>query len=95
MRTQFAGQGLCYSDLRDAEDINSMNRHICRFAYESVFANKPGFDGLVKQYANVSPVIQIESILVSPGRHLLSSEYIWGNRTRKPKWDPKNNNRCC
>ncbi len=89
MRSQFAGQGLHYSDLRDVEDINSMNRHICRFAYESVFANKPGFDGLVKQYANVSPVIQTESIMVSPGRYLLSSEYVWGNRTRKPKWDQR------
>ena len=95
MRSQFAGQGLRYSDLRDVEDINSMNRHICQFAYESVFANKPGFNELVKQYANVSPVIQAESILVSPGRYLLSSEYVWGNRTRKPKWDQKINNQCC
>jgi len=65
-----------------------MNRQICRFAYESVFASKPGFDKLVKEHADVSPVIWTETIPAPSGQHLLC-QYVWGERTRKPKWKPR------
>ena len=87
-RDQFACHGLCYGELSDVTTVETMNRQICRFAYESVFASKPGFDKLVKEHADVSPVIWTETIPAPSGQHLLC-QYVWGERTRKPKWKPR------
>ena len=87
-QAQFACHGLSYGELSDATVVETMNRQICRFAYESVFADRPGFDGLVEKYADVSPVVRTETIPAPNGQFLLH-QYVWGRRTRKPKWDPQ------
>jgi len=84
-REQFARHGLCYGELGDVKIVEEMNRQICRFAYETVFASKSGFCELVKTCADTSPVIRTEAIPAPNGQFLLSQS-VWGSRTRKPKW---------
>ncbi len=86
---QFAQHGLIYSRPNGVNAVQSMNTLICRFAYESVFASKPGFNELVKKHADVSPVIRTETIPVPNGQFLLH-QFVWGKRTSKPKWEPRN-----
>lgn len=85
---QFAQHGLVYSKPNGIAAVESMNNLICRFAYESVFASKCGFEGLVKKHADTSPVIRTETIPAPNGQFLLHS-FVWGKRTRKPKWKPR------
>lgn len=87
-REQFARYGLCYGELDDVAIVKEMNQQICRFAYESVYSSKSGVGNLVKKYANVSPVIQSETISTSSGQ-FFHSQFVWGQRTRKPKWEPR------
>lgn len=88
-RDQFACHGLCYGELNDAATVNEMNRQVCRFAYETVYASKPGFARLVKEYADKSPVIRTETI-PGPNGQFLRSSFVWDKRTQKPKWEPRN-----
>jgi hypothetical protein len=84
---QFACQGLRYGELSDATTVQTMNRQICRFAYESIYANEPGFCELVKENADVSPVIRTD-VIPAPNGQFVLSQFVWGKRTRKPKWEP-------
>ena len=88
VKAQFVDHGLCYGELRDVATVDTMNRHICRFAYESVFANQCGFAGLVTEHADISPVIRTETIPAPNGQYL-PCQYVWGQRTGKPKWQPR------
>ncbi len=87
-QNQFARDGLSCCDLKDIKKVKMMNWHICRFAYETVFSDRAGFKELVKQHADVSPVLRTETIPASSGQFLLF-QYVWGQRTLKPKWKPK------
>jgi hypothetical protein len=86
MKACFSIHGLYCSEPRNSTSINSMNRHICQFDYESVFANKQGFAGLVKEFSDISPVIQTK-IIPMPRGYRMKSQSVWGKRTRKPKWE--------
>ncbi|HUT91241.1 MAG TPA: DUF4238 domain-containing protein [Thermoguttaceae bacterium] len=88
-QAEFARHGLCYGELNDAATVKEMNRQVCRFAYETVYASKPGFARLVREYADESPVIRTETI-PAPNGQFPSSRFVWGKRTRKPKWEPRN-----
>ena len=87
-RDQFDRHGLIYSKPKNVAAVETMNKHICRFAYESVFADRPGFGSLVKEHADVSPVLRTQTIPAPDGQYLLH-QYVWGQRTGKPKWQPR------
>ncbi|MBF0092943.1 MAG: DUF4238 domain-containing protein [Alphaproteobacteria bacterium] len=85
MREQFAIHGFGYGDLSSSESVEMMNRQICRFAYEAVFAQKSGQEALICEHAGVSPVLQTSRLPGAQGEVLLFSN-VFGPRTRKPKW---------
>ena len=85
----FAQHGLCYSDPSDIGAIVAINNQISRFAYETVYANTTGFSGLVREYADVAPVIRTQHIAAGNARYLFH-QYVWGKRERKPQWVPRN-----
>lgn len=82
---QYSKYGFGFGNLSDPNKVEIMNRHICRFAYEAVFSQGPGLEELVKQYADVSPVVKTQAIQTANGDFILP-EYIWGPREPKPKW---------
>lgn len=85
MREQFASQGFGYGDLPDRKSAQVMNRLICRFAYETVFAQEKGQEALIHEHAHVSPVLQTSRV---PGTHGEFSSFsnVFGSRKHKPKW---------
>lgn len=83
---QYSKDGFGFGNLSEPNQVEIMNRHICRFAYEAVFAQGPGFEELVKQYADVSLVVRTQAIQTANGDFILP-EYIWGPREPKPKWE--------
>lgn len=85
MREQFASHGFGYGDLSDRKSAETMNRQICRFAYEAVFAQMGGQEALVHEHADVSPVLQTSRLPGAQGEALFFS-YVFGPRKRKPKW---------
>lgn len=85
MRKQFASDGFRYADLSDSKSAEMMNRQICRFAYEAVFAQLEGQEALIREHANLSPVLQISRLLGEQGETLFLSS-VFGPRKRKPKW---------
>jgi hypothetical protein len=85
MRKQFAHSGLAYADAREPESITAINRQICRFAYKAVFAQTGGQRDLVREYAELSPVVETETAIVN-GKQTQIFRNVFGSRTRKPKW---------
>lgn len=87
MRDHFIQHGISYGERKEVDEteVNRFNHFICQFAYETVFANSDGFVELVKKYVDISPVINTETIPAINGQ-FFSSQYVWGKRTRKPKW---------
>jgi hypothetical protein len=58
LREPFLDGGFRHADLSDAGIIDEMNKMCCRFAYTAVFASVPGFESVVKQYADKSPIVK-------------------------------------
>jgi len=85
---QFNRQGIGYGDLTDSAEVERMNRQICRFAYQVVFAQVPGFENLVKEHAGVSPVVRGQTIPTDAGDFIFT-QYVFGERGPKPKWKPR------
>jgi len=88
MKEHFSRHGLSYSEPQDSEAVETMNRQICRFAYEHVYASQPGLSEHVDPVADVSPVLKTETISAADGEYL-HHQMVWGKRERKPKWQPK------
>jgi hypothetical protein len=55
MRAQFASHGFRYSELTNIESVEIMNRQLCRFAYDAVFAQSPGQEELIREWVDTSP----------------------------------------
>ncbi|MGA2265573.1 MAG: DUF4238 domain-containing protein [Phycisphaerae bacterium] len=85
MQEYFGQHGLSYGEQTNVRAVKAINQYVCRFAYETVFASKPGFGELVKEHADVSPVIRTVTIPATKGQYILH-QYVWGQRIRKPKW---------
>ena len=85
MREQFVSHGFGYGDLSDPKSAEMINRQICRFAYETVFAQKPGQERLIQEHADVSPVLQTSPLPLEKGEVLVFQNFF-GTRARKSKW---------
>jgi hypothetical protein len=85
MRGGFESYGFRHVELCDVKKIKIMNRHICRFAYNTVFARTSGHERLICKYADVSPVVQTSTIPFEQGEYVIS-QFVFGRRKRKPKW---------
>lgn len=85
MRGQFASHGFGYGDLSDPKSAETINRQICRFAYDAVFAQQVGQESLIRDHVDVSPVLQTCRMPGAQGEALFFS-YGFGPRKRKPKW---------
>ncbi len=85
MRDQFAYEGIRYGKLNKPGSVIEINRQVCRFAYESVFAQRTGQEVLVREHAALSPVLESQTVW-RDGKRALAFRTVFGRRTRKPKW---------
>jgi len=81
----FAEHGLLHSDAPDEEWVDLMNIQICRFAYESVVAQRPGHEEMIEHFAGVSPVHEALPINVGTGMMTIHRQ-AFGPRAPKPRW---------
>ena len=66
--------------------IEKINKYICMFAYETIFAQNRGNESLIKKYADISPVPKVDTITVGKKKMNIFS-MVFGMRTRKEKWE--------
>ena len=85
MRDQFASEGLGVADLSDTGLVEAINRQVCRFGYQAIFAQEAGQERLIEEYAGLSPTIRFDRIGAGEGEAVVF-EMIFGKRGRKPKW---------
>jgi hypothetical protein len=85
MRARFASEGFGYGDLSDTHSVRMMNRQICRFAYHAVFAQMPGQESLIREFVEMSPVLETRVVPKSHGK-LLVFQQVFGKRQPKLKW---------
>ena len=84
-RDQFASEGLGIADLVDSSFVETINRQVCRFAYEAIFARASGHERLIREHAALSPVPKFERIPAGKGENV-AFQMVFGKRERKPKW---------
>jgi Protein of unknown function (DUF4238) len=84
-RNEFAVNGLDMADLSDRQSVKAINRQVCRFSYEAVYAQKAGHEKLIQKYAARSPVPEFIRVSAEKGETPLF-QMIFGKRERKPKW---------
>jgi hypothetical protein len=82
---QFASSGLGHADLVDVDFIEMINRQVCRFGYEAIFARSAGQERLIREQAAMSPTVWFERISTNKGE-AVTFQMIFGKRERKPKW---------
>jgi hypothetical protein len=85
MRDQFASEGLGISDLSDTRLVEAINRQVCRFGYQTIFAQKAGQERLLQEHATLSPVIRFDRITKGKGE-IVKFQMVFEKRERKPKW---------
>lgn len=86
MKERFAQEGLRHSDLVKRELVELMNHHTSRFAYRTVFADRAGFEALVRDHAHESPVVK-SNILQRGTETLVLHQSVFGKRETKLKWE--------
>ncbi len=84
-KERFASEGLGIADLADPSFVERINRQVCRFAYEAIFARSGGHERLIREHAALSPVPQFERIPAGKGKNV-AFQMVFGKRERKPKW---------
>ena len=84
-REEFASKGLGIADLPDAGKVEMINRQVCRFGYETIFAQRAGQEQLIQEHAELSPTIRFDRIGAREGESVVF-EMVFGKRERKPKW---------
>jgi hypothetical protein len=85
-RDAFKRSGLRHGDLVKREMVDMMNRMTARFAYRAVFASAPGFESLVRCFAQKSPIVE-STIVQKDGGTLVRHDSVFGPRQPKPKWE--------
>jgi hypothetical protein len=84
-RDQFVSEGLRTAELLNAGLVEAINRQICRFAYQTIFAKKTGQEQLIQEHAALSPTIRFDRIATEEGE-IIPFQMVFGKRERKPKW---------
>jgi hypothetical protein len=84
-QAHFASEGFGYGDVSDTSSVEMMNRQICRFAYQAVFAQAPGQEALIRDFVETSPVLRTQ-LIPQPRGKLLVFQQVFGKRQPKPKW---------
>jgi len=84
-RDRFEAEGLGIEDLSDVGMVEMINRQVCRFGYQAIFAQKSGQERLIQEHAELSPTIRFDRIGADEGETVVF-EMIFGKRERKPKW---------
>jgi hypothetical protein len=85
MLDQFASEGLGIADLSDVGLVQAINRQVCRFGYQSIFAQNAGQERLIQEHAALSPTIRSDRIATDKGE-IIPFQMVFGKRERKPKW---------
>jgi hypothetical protein len=85
MRDQFVSEGLVVADLSETGLVEAINRQVCRFGYQAIFAQEAGQKRLIEEYAGLSPTIRFDRTGAGEGEAVFF-EMIFGKRERKPKW---------
>jgi hypothetical protein len=81
----FGAHGLQHRDVRDEDMVCAINSQVCRFAYEAVITQETGWEDLVREYAEVSPVHESVAVPMAQGMATIH-RYVFGRRQPKPKW---------
>jgi hypothetical protein len=84
MRDQFVSEGLGIADQPNTKVVEAVNRQVCRFGYQAVFAQKPGQERLIQRHAALSPTISFDRAAGKSGP--VSFQMIFGKREPKTKW---------
>lgn len=87
-RDEFVANGLGITDLPKPCLVKLINRQVCRFSYEAVYAQKAGYEKLIQKHAARSPVPEFSRVSVGKGE-IIAFEMVFGKRERKPKWVEK------
>lgn len=90
-KREFASGGLGFADLSDVSRVETINRQVCRFSYEAVFAQKTGHEKLIQKHAALSPIPRFTRVSRGKGE-IVTFQMVFGKRERKPKWAKKPDN---
>ena len=85
MRDQFASEGLGVADLSDTGLVEAINRQVCRFGYQTIYAQKAGQERLIQEHATLSPVNRFDRVTKGKGE-IVKFQMVFEKRGRKPKW---------
>ena len=85
LRDKFACNGIEHLTLVNRKFVEKCNDYICRFAYETVFAQARGQEALIQKYADVSPIVETTERSQRDGK-ILVGRTAFGKRKRKPVW---------
>ncbi len=89
-KCEFVLRGLGFENLSDLRHVKRINRQVCRFSYEAVFAQKTGHEKLIQKHAVFSPIPRFNRASRGKGE-IVTFEMVFGKRERKPKWVEKPN----
>ena len=81
----FGAHGLQHSDVPGAGMVYAINSQVCRFAYEAVITQEAGWEDLIAEYSEVSPVHEAIPIPLAKGMATIH-RHVFGTRRPKPKW---------
>jgi hypothetical protein len=84
-RDRFVSEGLGIADLSDTGLVEMINRQVCRFGSQAIFAQKEGQERLIREHAELSPTIRFDRIGAGEDDSVVF-EMVFGKRERKPKW---------
>ena len=84
-RDEFVSEGVGITDISEVNFVEIINRQVCRFAYQAVFAQKAGQERLIQEHAELSPAIRFDRFGTGEGEAVLF-EMVFGKRKPKPKW---------
>ncbi|ORL68378.1 hypothetical protein B7H19_15610 [Pseudomonas putida] len=84
-RDIFISKGLIHADAPSDEWVKGVNAQTCRFGYEAVLASTESQEQMISDFADISPVLTSQSLLVNDSRMILHS-MEFGRRSEKPKW---------
>lgn len=86
MRENYATKGVTYSKVTSVRVVKGINRSICRFGYEAVYAQSPGQEAVITAHADVCPVVQTKTFPAVRGS-IVFSEMVFGKRRMKARWN--------